>query len=177
LRIRSARSDDLKQCLTLDAAYETDMAWQVEELNNDGGWGMRFREIRLPRKQTVRPPFFTPEDRLRAWQRRDGFWVAAERNHVWGYLALVLEIEHKQARVTDLVVAPDYRRQGVGTQLLQHAMTWCLRQEMDQLLLECSLKAYPAVAFAQKQGFVICGFQDAYWPGREVGLFFRKRIR
>jgi len=162
LRVRSARSDDLKDCLALDDAYETEVAWQVEELHGGDGWGMRFREVRLPRKQVVKPPFFTPEDRLRAWQRRDGFWVATERGHVCGYLAVLLELDHQQVRVTDLVVDPTHRRQGVGSQLLQYAIAWSLRQDVEQVILECSLKASPAIAFVKKHGFAICGFQDAY---------------
>ncbi len=65
----------------------------------------------------------------------------------------------------------------MATALLQYAGDWCMRQEVDQLILECPLKAHPAIAFAQRVGFTLCGFQDAYWPGQEVGLFFRKRLR
>ncbi len=176
MRIRSARNDDLTHCLALDASYETESAWQMEESRGDGEWGMRFREIRLPRTQKVAPPY-SSEEQLRAWQRRDGFWVAVERSKVLGYLAVVLEVEHRQIRITDLVVDPARRRTQIGARLLEHAITWSLRQEADQILLECPVKAYPAIAFAQKQGFAICGFQDNYWPKQEAGLFFRKRIR
>lgn len=176
MRIRSARNDDFKACLELDTAYETEIAWQVEELRGDKEWGMHFREIHLPRKQTMTPAY-TPEERLSAWQRRDGFWVAVERTKIMGYLAVIVESEHRQARIGDLVVAPAYRRKGIGGKLLEHAITWCLRQNVEQLVLECTPKAQPAIAFAQKYRFVVCGFQDAYWPGQEVGLFFRKRIR
>ena len=175
MRIRSARNDDLKACLELDAGYETEIAWQVEELRGEKEWGMRFREIRLPRKQTI-VPSYTPEERLAAWQRRDAFWVAVERNKIVGYLALVVETEHRQARIGDLVVTPAFRRKGIGAKLLEHAIVWCLRRNVEQVVLECTLKAQPAIAFAQKNRFVACGFQEAYWPGQEVGLFFRKRI-
>ncbi len=175
MRIRSARNDDLKACLELDASYETEIAWQVEELHGEKEWGMRFREIRLPRKQTLAPAY-TPEERLVAWQRRDAFWVAVEHNKIMGYLTLVVEAEHRQARIGDLVVAPDFRRKGIAEKLLEYAITWCLRRNVEQLILECTLKAQPAIAFAQKQRFVACGFQEAYWPGQEMGLFFRRRI-
>ena len=176
VRIRSARNDDWKTCLTLNAGYETDTAWQMEELHGDGEWGMHFREVRLPRRQQIKP-LLTPEEHLRAWQRCDGFWVATERSKILGYLTLVLEVAHRQARISDLVVAPAHRRKGVAGRLLQHATAWALRQDVEQLILECPLKAKPAIAFARKHHFVVCGFQDVYWPGRETGLFFRKRIR
>ncbi len=176
MRIRSARNDDWKTCLALDAGYETNAAWQMEELRGDGEWGMHFREVRLPRRQQI-GPLLTSEELLRAWQHRDGFWVATERSKILGYLTLTLEVAHRQARISDLVVAPAHRRKGVAGQLLQHATTWALRQDVEQLILECPLKAKPAIAFARKQRFVICGFQDVYWSGQETGLFFRKRIR
>ncbi|MBN1259562.1 MAG: GNAT family N-acetyltransferase [Anaerolineae bacterium] len=176
MRIRSARNDDWKACLELDLSYETEIAWQMEETRNEKEWSARFSRVRLPRIQTI-SPVFSPEDRLLAWQRRDGFWVATERSKILGYLGLILEIEHRQARIADLVVGAEYRRQGIGERLLQHATTWCQRQNVEQLLIECQLKAQPAIGFVQKHGFAVCGFQDAYWPGQEVALFFRKRIR
>jgi len=176
VRIRSARNDDWKACLSLDSSYETSTAWQMEEQRSESEWRISFREVHLPRTQHVQP-LHAPEEQLQAWQRRDGFWVATERTKIRGYLSVILEAEHRQVRLADLVVAPEQRRQGLGTQLLYHAIEWCLRQDVDQMILECPLKAEPAIAFAQRNGFTVSGFQDAYWPRQEVGLFFRKRLR
>ncbi|MFP4345195.1 MAG: N-acetyltransferase family protein [Anaerolineales bacterium] len=176
MRIRSARNDDWKECLTLDGSYETSIAWQMEEQRSENEWRVSFREVNLPRTQHIHP-HYTPEEQLKAWQRRDGFWVATERAKIRGYSGVVLEPNHRQVRLADLVVAPAERRKGLATQLLYYAVDWCLRQDVDQMILECSLKAEPAIAFAQRNGFSVCGFQDAYWPGQEVGLFFRKRLR
>ena len=176
LRIRSARDGDWQACLDVDLSYETESAWQMTELRGEGEWGMRFREVRLPRRQRMMPTL-SPEVRLKGWERRDGFWVAVERRKVVGYLTLLLEPEHRQARIADLVVAPEFRRQGIASELLIEVTEWCQRRETDQLILECALKAQPAISFAQHHGFTFCGFQDAYWPGQETALFFRKRIR
>ncbi len=176
MRIRSARNDDWKTCLELDISYDTEAAWQMEELRGDGEWGVRFREVRLPRKQHITPSI-SEEARLKGWQRRDGFWVAVERRKIVGYLGLVVEFDHRQARITDLVVNPEYRREGIASQLLHHAITWSLRQDVDQLIIECFPKAQPAIGFASKHNFAFCGYQDGYWPGQEVALFFRKRVR
>lgn len=176
MRIRSARNEDLKACLQLDASFETESAWQMVEERGERAWGMQFREVHLPRKQRILHPL-QPEERLQAWLRRDGFWVAVERRKVQGYLALALEPDHRQARITDLVIAPEFRRQGFADQLLAHATEWCLRQTVEQLVMECPPKAQPAIAFALGHGFSFCGFQDGYWPEQQVGLFLRKRIK
>jgi GNAT superfamily N-acetyltransferase len=88
----------------------------------------------------------------------------------------MLERDHSQVRITELAVLPERRRRRVATELLAQVTEWSLRQHMDQLVFECPTKAQPAISFALFHGFTVCGFQDAYWPGQEVGLFFRKSI-
>ncbi len=176
MRIRAAREEDLKACLQLDVSFETESVWQMVEEHAERAWGAHFREVRLPRKQRITHPL-SPEERLQAWLHRDGFWVAMERRKVLGYLALRLELDQRQAHITDLGVATEFRRQHFAEQLLQHATEWCLRQPVEQLLFAFPPKAQPAIAFALAQGFAFCGYQEAYWPGHHVGLFLRKRIR
>jgi len=176
VHIRSAREDDWKNCLELDTSFETEAAWQMEEERKEGEWAVRFREVRLPRRQRISPTR-TPEDLLNGWQRCHAFWVAVEQRKVAGYLGVILELDHRQARISDLAVTSELRRHGVASQLLQHGLDWLARQDVEQVVLECQPKAQPAIAFAQARGFLVCGFQDVYWRGPEVGLFFRKRIR
>ncbi len=174
--VRIARDDDWDPCLAIDLSYETDTAWQMDEHQEGGEWHVSFREIRLPR--TLRIHLSEPDDsQLKSWQQRDQFWVALEHRDIIGYLGLDIDHARHQARITDLVVAPEERRQGVAATMLQRATEWCVRQHIDQIVLVCPLKAYPAIAFALKHRFVFCGYQDAYWPGQEVALFFRQRIR
>jgi GNAT superfamily N-acetyltransferase len=174
--VRIARDDDWESCLGIDLSYETDASWQMDTRQEGGEWRMSFREIHLPRTLRIQPPP-PDESSLKAWQRRDAFWVAIEHRKISGYLGLDVDQARRQAQITDLVVAPEERRHGMATALLARATEWCLRQHVNQLVLVSSLKAYPAIAFALKQRFVFCGFQDAYWPGQEVALFFRQRIR
>jgi ribosomal protein S18 acetylase RimI-like enzyme len=112
-----------------------------------------------------------------AWEHCDGFWVAVERLKVWGYLGLTLEHAQQQARIVDLAVAANRRRQGIASSLLNHATRWLERKEIAQLRLNCPLKAQPIQAFAQHHGFSLCGFQETYWPDQEIDLLFRKRLR
>ncbi len=194
LRVRKIRKGEWQACLALDASYETESAWQMEEQRGEGEWSVRFTEVRLPRRQRITPERFIPVRSaefgsasglnsysevsivLGVWHRRDGFWVAVENREIYGYLGAVLEQDHSQVRITELTVSPEWRRRRVATELLAQVTEWSLRQHMDQLVFECSPKAQPAISFAMFHGFTICGFQDAYWPGQDVGLFFRKRI-
>jgi GNAT superfamily N-acetyltransferase len=174
--VRIARDDDWEPCLGIDLAYETDTAWQMDERQESGEWHVSFREIRLPRMLRIQPP--TPDgSSLKTWKNRDQFWIAVEHRNIIGYIGLDIDQARHQARITDLVVAPEERRQGMATAMLQRATEWSLRQRINQLVLVCPLKAYPAISFALKHRFIFCGFQDAYWPGQEVALFFGQRIR
>ncbi len=174
MRIRSAHEEDWKACLEIDISYETEAAWQMETVPE--AWGASFREVRLPRKQRV-APLLSPEARVNGWKRGDAFWVAVEQRKVVGYLVLVLAAERNEARIIDLAVDEAYRRRGIASALLDHTLEWCLRKDVEHLILACSLKAQPAIGFTTKHRFVFCGFQDAYWPAQEVALFFRKRVR
>ncbi|MBN1874165.1 MAG: GNAT family N-acetyltransferase [Anaerolineae bacterium] len=176
MRVRTARNTDWPFCLELDMSYETESAWQIEMVSGDKVWEAHFEEIRLPRKQRMSPSL-PKEIRLKGWERRDGFWVAAEHRKILGYLTLSHEVEQHTARICDLVVALEERRQGIASELFQTAVTWCSRQDVAQLMLACPPKAQPAISFALKHGFVFCGFQEAYWPGQELALFLCKRIR
>ncbi|MDF1512558.1 MAG: GNAT family N-acetyltransferase [Anaerolineae bacterium] len=175
--IRGARETDWEACLELDLSYETEATWQMEVVPGSNVRGMAFREIRLPRKQKVAHPMSFIATPLKCWQSRDKFWVAVEKREVIGYIGVRLETIHNQVRITELGVAPEFRRKGIATALLKTAAEWCIRQHVDQIVLECPIKAHPAISFALKHRFVFCGFQESYWSGQEVGLFFRQRLR
>lgn len=174
--VRVARDEDWEGCLAVDLSYETEFAWQMDEHHSGKEWQVSFREIHLPRVLRIKTTT-TDESQLKSWQNRDQFWVAVDHREVIGYLGLDIDLAQYQARVTDLAVRSDHRRQGVATEILARATEWCLRQHIQQLILVCPLKAHPAISFALNQHFTFCGFQDGYWPGQEVALFFRQRLR
>jgi GNAT superfamily N-acetyltransferase len=174
--VRNVRDDDWEACLQIVPSYETDAAWQMDEHQESGEWHVAFREIRLPRTLRIQP---VPPDEstLKDWTKRDQFWVAVEHREIIGYLGLDVDQARYQARITELLVNSEYRRRGVATAMLARAMEWCQRQHIYQLVLVCPLRAHPAICFALKHHFTFCGYQDAYWTGQEVALFFRQRVR
>lgn len=174
--VRAIRDDDWEGCLEIDTSYETEFAWQMDEVHSGKEWHVSFREIHLPRTLRIESGV-SSEHLLKSWQNRDQFWVAIEHREIIGYLGLDVDMARYQARVMDLAVAPEHRRQGAASRLLARATEWCQRQHIYQLILMCPLKAHPAISFANKHRFAFCGFQDSYWPGQEVALFFRQRVR
>jgi ribosomal-protein-alanine N-acetyltransferase len=78
--------------------------------------------------------------------------------------------------IFNLVIAPSYRQQGAGSQLLQAAQSWAASQGLGQLTLELQTKNHPAISFAQKHGFQFCGYNEQYYPNGDITLFFSRSV-
>jgi len=81
------------------------------------------------------------------------------------------------AWMTDVVVSPRFRRQGVGTTLILAAQSWALERSDKRALLEMSSKNNAAVCFARKLGYEFCGYNDLYYEKQDIALFFGRSIR
>lgn len=176
MQIRPARPRDLEVCGALDHSYTTDSVWQVEEREEIGVLTVAFRVASLPREMRVNYPR-QGEELLAGWRRRDGFLVAEEGGHIYGYVALTAQAEHGIAWVGDLVVDRPWRRRGIGTALLQSAAQWGRDNDLGWLVLEVQTKNYPAIRFCRSRGLTFCGYNDHYWPSRDIALFFGESLR
>lgn len=176
MQIRPAQSSDLEACAALDHSYTTDRVWQMEVREENGVLTSVFRAADLPRQVRVGYPR-QGEELLTGWRRRDGFLVAEEEERICGYVALTEEAELSIARVGDLVVDRRWRRQGIGTALLRAAAQWGREQELGWLLAEVQTRNYPAIKLCRSQGLVFCGYNDHYWPSRDIALFFGESLR
>jgi ribosomal protein S18 acetylase RimI-like enzyme len=92
-----------------------------------------------------------------------------------GYAALI-EPPSSEAWISDLVVVPRWRRQGVGRALLVAAQRWAAEQGHRRLFLETQSKNYPAIHLALKQGYTFCGYNDHYYSTQDIALFFVKGL-
>jgi GNAT superfamily N-acetyltransferase len=62
---------------------------------------------------------------------------------------------HDLAALWDLRVHPDYRSQGVGSRLFEHAVQWAQEKNCRQLLVETQNVNVPACRFYARQGCVL----------------------
>ena len=176
MQIRPAQPSDLEACVALDHSYTTARVWQMEAREENGVLTNVFRVADLPREVRVGYPR-QGDELLTGWRRRDGFLVAEEKDHVCGYVALTGEAELGIARVGDLVVDRRWRRRGIGTALLQAAAQWGRERELGWMLVEVQTKNYPAIKLCRSLGLVFCGYNDHYWPRRDIALFFGESLR
>jgi GNAT superfamily N-acetyltransferase len=176
MQIRPAWPRDLEACAALDHSYTTNQVWQVEVREENGVPTVTFRLARLPREVRVNYPR-QDDELLAGWQQRDGFLVAVDQGYIHGYVGLTAQAELGIARVGDLVVDRPSRRRGVGTALLKAASQWGREQELGWLLVEVQTKNYPAIRFCRSRGLTFCGYNDHYWPSRDIVLFFGESLR
>lgn len=177
IEIRPAVPDDIPTLAALDHRYTTEYVWQME-FNQDrelGEVAVNFRQMRLPRAVRVDYPRLPlrPED---GWTKSSGLLVGVHEEKPMAYVGLSLDRLPGAAWITDLVVDRGQRRAGIGGALVLAGAEWAVQMGRYGLVLEMQPKNHPAIQLASKLGFEFCGYNDAYYPNREIGLFFYKAL-
>jgi ribosomal protein S18 acetylase RimI-like enzyme len=176
VQIRPAVSADISILMAIDHTCQTDYVWQMDVHHEEGQAGAVFREIRLPRSVTVpypRPVAELPE----SWNRKHGMLVAIITGQVIGYIRMSDAILPQTAWITDIVVSPRYRRQGVGSGLILAAQSWAVDRNNNRALIEMPSKNNPAINLARKLGYEFCGYNDQYYNTQDIAVFFGRPIR
>jgi ribosomal protein S18 acetylase RimI-like enzyme len=176
--LRVYRADDLRDlaaCLALDGSYETDRVWQVVPQENPDRVVVRFRTLDLPRSMHVPYPGWD-EELLARQERGDLILVAAEQSEVRGYLDQEAQPDPAMAWVHHLVVAPRYRRQGIGSTLLIRGMQDARQQGLAYMMTAIQSKNYPAIRFLQHHEFSFCGYNERFYRNLDIALYFGRGL-
>lgn len=101
-------------------------------------------------------------------------WVVAEDNgKVAGYIGSQSVLG--EADMMNLAVHPDYRRQGIGEQLVLELIQRLQEQGSHILLLEVRASNAPAISLYEKLGFIQVGRRpNYYYKPKEDALILRK---
>ena len=101
-------------------------------------------------------------------------WVVAEDNgKVAGYVGSQTVLG--EADMMNLAVHPDYRRQGIGEQLVLQLIQRLREQGSHILILEVRASNAPAISLYEKLGFVQVGRRpNYYYKPKEDALILRK---
>lgn len=176
MNIRPAQARDLDACLALDESFETEYVWQMETGRANDAVQLVFRTSRLPRamRVTVNGARDTVAEHL---EMGECVLVAEDYPRIGGFMDTTIEPSQHIAWIQALVVAPDLRRQGIGTQLLRETMEWARAKKLRSLMASISTKNFPASTFLQQHGFAFCGFNDRYYHNHDIALFFACNLR
>jgi ribosomal protein S18 acetylase RimI-like enzyme len=176
IQIRTAVATDIAVLMTIDHSCQTEYVWQMDFHHDEGQVGAIFREIRLPHSVSI--PYPRVVSKLPdSWNRRAGMLVAIMGEQEIGYVRMSDLIIPMAAWITDIVVSPQFRRQGVGTALILAVQSWAEGRKYKRVLMEMSLKNNAAVCLARKLGYEFCGYNDLYYETQDIALFFGRSIR
>lgn len=174
IQIRPAIASDLPRLMGMDHSVTSEYVWQLELRRDAGQIFATFREARLPRPIQLTYPN-NPYALADEWTRKTLMLVAASGNDPVGYLCLDERLS-SVAWITDLVVAPDWRRRGVAGALLDAAHEWGQARDHRRMFLEMQAKNQPAIRLAQAHGYEFCGYNDHYYLTQDVALFFARAL-
>jgi GNAT superfamily N-acetyltransferase len=150
MHILPAELPDLNACYLLNGNYNTDHVWQMQTRNQGSRIDIRFDRVRLPRKMYVEYPR-SPNELLEHWQQEGCFLVIRNRqDQVIGYIDALPQPLQKLVWVYNLIIAPEYRRQGAAGKLLAAAKRWSAQQKIHTLMLEVQTKKLPGHCFCSE---------------------------
>lgn len=175
VQIRPTVATDLPALMAIDHSCQSDYVWQMDVLREETQTTVVFREIRLPRPVAV--PYPRPAAALaETWNRRAGMLTALVGGAMIGYVRLNETAIPHTAWLTDVVIAPRYRRQGIATTLILAAQAWAADRHNNRMLLEMTSKNVSAIRLAQKLAFEFSGYNDGYYETQDIALFFGRSI-
>ncbi len=174
IQIRPVVATDLPALMGIDHSSTSEYVWQLELRRDAGQIVATFRDVRLPRPITLtypRNPYALADD----WTTMAVVLAAHSGKDPVGYAALV-EGPSAAAWISDLVVAPRWRRRGIASALLDAAREWAEQRGHRRLFLEMQSKNQAGIRLAQKHGFEFCGYNDHYYTTQDVALFFARAV-
>jgi ribosomal protein S18 acetylase RimI-like enzyme len=93
-----------------------------------------------------------------------GFWVAQYEEWIVGMIG-VQRISENSAEIRRLRVRDSFRRKGIGTKLMQHAISFCREKHFLKVVLDVRIERVSAISMFHTFGFL---------HGRERNLNGRK---
>lgn len=175
IQIRPAVSTDLATLMAIDHTCQTDYVWQMDIQREEEQVGVNFRQIRLPRTVNVDYPRSVAA-LSESWNRRCGLLVALTAGQLVGYVRMSDLILPRVVWITDVVVAPRFRRKGVGSTLILAAQSWAVDRQDERAMFEMPSKNNLAIQLVQKLGYEFCGYNDQYYTTQDVALFFGRPL-
>lgn len=176
IQIRPVIQTDLPRLMGMDHSVSSEYVWQLELRREAGQIVAAFRDVRLPRPITLTYPN-NPFSLADEWMNKAMMFAAVSGDTPVGYLCLAERPASSAAWVTDLVVAPEWRRRGVASALLDSAQGWVLSRGHRRMFIEMQSKNQPAIRLAQKHGYEFCGYNDHYYLTQDVALFFARALK
>ena len=97
------------------------------------------------------------------------FWVAAIGEIVVGMIG-VQRLDKNSAEMRRLRVHHGFRRQGIGTRLMEHAISFCRKKDFLKVVLDVRTERVSAISLFDNFGFINC--RERELGGRKIIDFY-----
>ena len=166
LHVRPYHEDDAFACLTIDPGYVTRQSFRLSATRHTVSPSFTLQPVELPRPRAIEGwPLDPPFEVRRTYA---DFSLVIEQDGIQGYL-----LGSKRATslsVDLLVIAPEWRRQGLGSVLLEKARAWAIENRLRWIDVEIEARNEAALSFLRHQSFDIIGIRDDTGRGGQVVL-------
>lgn len=111
--------------------------------------------------------------------------VEDEAGHIAGFIIAQRKPVRKRGRrlrptycghIITIDLLPEYRRSGIGTQLLRSIEEWLIQQGADLVFLETATDNKPAIAFYRKHGYTVLETIKGYYADGSDAYLMVKRL-
>lgn len=92
-------------------------------------------------------------------------WVIESEKKMVGFI--IISLRSSECHILNLCVDPHYQHQGLGRQLLEHAMTQAKQHGVEMIYLEVRRSNTRAISLYEKEGFRLLGERKEYYPSHE----------
>ena len=175
MKIRQATTHDLEACRAIDGAVTSEAVWNMQQLSERDSVTIVLSEVRLPRP--VHLPYPRQRDDLGKRLERGDCFLVADDGGVVAFITMSTDSGSGVGSVDDFVVAPEWRRRGVGTALLRAAVAAARDVGTRVVMLPCQARNGAAHAFCRRLGLEFCGYDEQRYLDHDVTLLFAYRTR
>lgn len=131
--------------------------WELEKICFDDAWELNSFLSEIENRISV---YFVARDE--------------ENGKVVGYAGVWFMYDC--ANITNIAVAPDYRREGLGGKMLELLIDVSREKGMDSITLEVRASNSSAIALYEKHGFISQGIRKRYYQGKEDALIMTREL-
>jgi ribosomal protein S18 acetylase RimI-like enzyme len=154
----------------LMSKYSTSSYYDLSIRRESGSWKMSMTLV--PMEKKIEKSF---EDKLfEDHVEEPRVFEATLDGRSTGWIELGFHSWNKRMRVWQLLVVEEFRRRGIGTLLMEHAVNVAKERGARMLVLETQTCNVPAISFYLNFGFELIGFDAAAYSNEDIS---KKEVR
>ncbi len=155
--------------------YTTNQYYDVLVNQTDKGFAIEIEKKAFPQPVTHSPEEYDFPDRLYAdYREKAKAWGVLVNNQLVAAIETDPELWSNRLRITELWVAEEYQKQGIGHALMEVAKEQARRERRRAIILETQSCNVNAIGFYLHEGFTLIGMDTCCYTNNDLQ---RKEVR